>query len=460
MYYIRKISLPCFVALAGLFTLLTQAYPQCSSDFVYQTDSVFNVQFIDSSKSIDTIPFSGRWSWQIGDLETSTLQNPFFRFPDTGTFDVCLKITSLDSMCIDSICKTIEIKRPACNAKFSYQAENVYTVHFHDSSSENITYRRWDFGDWVYSEETNPTHRYQDKAKYVVRLFVANEDSTCTDTYSDTIIILDTTSCHANFSYIQHNDTTFQFIQSSNGPFDSITWDFGDGETSTGDSIIHVYGEPGNYQVCLFVINSLDTAYCNDSLCQNIVIEEYINLSGHVYAGNKYLEAGKIHLYAVAEGGLFLTDSTDVTGGHFSINIKNDGQYILKCIPVEEYGFYSPTYYPEVLLAESAHVFTLDKNTGGIDLYLLEQAENTINSSAYNHTFHIFPNPAGDNVSINFPSGSINLELFNIQGEKMITRSLHGKKNILLNLENIKTGIYFVRIQTTDKVISKKLLVK
>ncbi len=95
MYYIRKISLPCFVALAGLFTLLTQAYPQCSSDFVYQTDSVFNVQFIDSSKSIDSIPFSGYWSWQINDLETSTLQNPFFKF--SAFFKIGYKFFTLGS---------------------------------------------------------------------------------------------------------------------------------------------------------------------------------------------------------------------------------------------------------------------------------------------------------------------------------------------------------------------------
>ncbi len=457
MHYLKRIFLLCF----GLFTFLPQAYPQCSSDFGYEIDSVFNVQFIDSSQSIDTIPFSGYWSWQIADLETSSLQNPFFRFPDTGTFDVCLKIISLDSMCIDSICKTIEIKRPPCNAKFSYQTENVYTVHFHDSSSENITYRRWDFGDWFYSEETNPTHKYQDKAKYVVRLDVANEDSTCMDTYNDTVIILDTASCHASFSYFQHDDTTFQFIQSSNGSFDSVTWDFGDGKTSTGDSIIHIYKKPGNYQVCLFVKNSLDTTYCNDTLCQIIVLEEYINLSGHVYAGNNYLERGKIYLYAVVEEKFYLSDSTDVADGDFSLNIKKNGQYILKCIPGEEYELYPPTYYPEALLAESAHVFNLDKNTGGIDLYLLEQNETTtINTSAYNHTLHVFPNPARDKVSVDFPPNTVNIKLFNIQGLPILTQSLNGENNILLNLKNIKPGIYFVRIQTSGMVISEKLLVK
>ena len=63
---------------------------------------------------------------------------------------------------------------------------------------------------------------------------------------------------------------TVQFSNLSTGPIDSVSWDFGDGKTSTQQNPRHIYYQPGKYDVTLLVNG--DSTECE------IIMENYIDV--------------------------------------------------------------------------------------------------------------------------------------------------------------------------------------
>jgi len=70
---------------------------------------------------------------------------------------------------------------------------------------------------------------------------------------------------------------------------------------------------------------------------------------------------------------------------------------------------------------------------------------------------HIYPNPVNDNLHIDIEENSI-LEIINAQGQIIETKSLTEKSNSI-DLSNIASGVYTLRIKT-DKGIAMRKLIK
>jgi hypothetical protein len=71
----------------------------------------------------------------------------------------------------------------------------------------------------------------------------------------------------------------------------------------------------------------------------------------------------------------------------------------------------------------------------------------------------IYPNPAKDIVHINTSSDVEKIELISISGQLMLEQNTFGNQ-IDLNVSEIETGIYFVRIFSSSKVITRKLVIE
>jgi|GEM_PF-1844416 len=72
--------------------------------------------------------------------------------------------------------------------------------------------------------------------------------------------------------------TQFNFTDvSTGGQIDFITWDFGDGETMTGQpggSVSHTYAENGSYEVCVTVFTlAANGDCCKDTYCDTVVVD-------------------------------------------------------------------------------------------------------------------------------------------------------------------------------------------
>ena len=105
----KKLLLTTMAALTILF-----AQAQCQADFSYMqngTTAIFtDLSTINSSWSTN---YSVTWDWDLGDGNSSTLQNPIHTYANNGIYLVCLIVTYFDSTTINSCtsfyCDTIII---------------------------------------------------------------------------------------------------------------------------------------------------------------------------------------------------------------------------------------------------------------------------------------------------------------------------------------------------------------
>ncbi len=76
--------------------------------------------------------------------------------------------------------------------------------------------------------------------------------------------------------------------------------------------------------------------------------------------------------------------------------------------------------------------------------------------------FNLFPNPTSGKVFVNFPEVQLEgvIELFNVNGKLIASTSTNGLNQVVLDSQNLETGIYLVRVNTRRGQTTKKLIVK
>jgi PKD repeat protein len=111
------------------------------------------------------------WGWDFGDGNTSNSQNPTYAYGTSGTYYVCLTVTSncdtnifCDSITVSS-CATVV-------ASFTY-SDSSLAVDFTDLSV-NADSWSWNFGDGFNATTQNPTHIYAFPGNYSVCLTASN----------------------------------------------------------------------------------------------------------------------------------------------------------------------------------------------------------------------------------------------------------------------------------------------
>ncbi|MHC1626307.1 MAG: beta strand repeat-containing protein [Methanoculleaceae archaeon] len=135
------------------------------------------VNFTDMSTGSPT-----SWSWDFGDGNTSTEQNPSHTYVTSGVYTVTLTVENAISS--DSLERADYITVGASPvADFTGSPTNgtaPLTVTFTDQSTGSPTSWSWDFGDGNTSTEQNPIHTYVAAGTYDVNLTVSNNVGTNT----------------------------------------------------------------------------------------------------------------------------------------------------------------------------------------------------------------------------------------------------------------------------------------
>ena len=66
-----------------------------------------------------------------------------------------------------------------------------------------------------------------------------------------------------------------------------------------------------------------------------------------------------------------------------------------------------------------------------------------------------FPNPAGRNISFNNSPGIDNIEIYNLSGEKLMTKEVDETNTLVeLDIENLEPGFYFIRAYADEVIIA------
>ena len=108
------------------------------------------VQFNDTSTGSPT-----NWNWSFGDGNYTSVQNPVYTYPSTGTFTVALNATNASGSNISTRANYITVYPPVPVAAFSTNTTSGYIplpVQFTDASTNTPTGWAWFFGDENYTQ--------------------------------------------------------------------------------------------------------------------------------------------------------------------------------------------------------------------------------------------------------------------------------------------------------------------
>ena len=219
------------------------------------TDSEYTFHFTDLSTNSPT-----HWTWDFGDGNTSTEQNPSHRFAAVRQYDVTM--TASNAAGPGKITKTILTLPPNPIVEFlineGQHGPAPLVTSFKDDSVGWTDSRTWDFGDNTTSNEKDPVHVYQYPGSYVVRLTVVSNGIGSNSTTS-TVVATPPLPLIANFTSTSPNGTaplTVQFTDTSTGSPTSWNWSFGDGSYSSLQNANHTYTQYGNFDISLTVSNA------------------------------------------------------------------------------------------------------------------------------------------------------------------------------------------------------------
>lgn len=216
------------------------------------------------------------WIWLFGDGGSSTAQNPTHQYQDTGWFQVTL--IAGNNGCYDTlrIPNYIHVKPPIANFDVSFNCDQPYIRNFTDRSIGADEWL-WNFGDGNTSTSPGPSHTYTTPGTYTVQLTVRSLQSGCSHTRSAQVIIADEIASFtaSQTAFCARSGAVFTATNRHPGGIISYQWNFGDGGTGTGQSIVHSYLASGNYTVRLIIT---DAAGCKDTA----TLPDYIRVNGPV----------------------------------------------------------------------------------------------------------------------------------------------------------------------------------
>jgi len=217
------------------------------------------------------------WSWNFGDGNSSSVQNPSHTYSSYGSYTVTLTVSN-STGCSGTVAKTsyIQIVQPSVqitNLPLFGCAPFSLAPIIKDSLAGGVTGYLWDYGDGTTSTAASPPPHVYAAGTYVLTLTLTGVGG-CSASTSDTVKVgtIKPTAGFTASPTTQCVDQTITFTDQSTGGVTQWFWDFGDGSTSTNTNPATSYSNAGVYSVKEIVYNN----GCGDTLIKN----NYITING------------------------------------------------------------------------------------------------------------------------------------------------------------------------------------
>ena len=394
------------------------------------------VTFSDLSTNV---PSNWLWSFDGGDISTSSDQNPTVTFANPGNYTVILQAGNE----VGSNSKVVTAYVNVYNepvAGFSTQSISESVV-FTNSSTDATEYS-WDFGDGNVSDEENPTHTFATNGTYTVSLTATNPCGSATITEDIEVdgLAAPSAAFSANVTEgcapleVQYTD------ESVNAPT-SWTWLFEGGEPSTSNekNPIVTYNVAGTYAVTLSVSNSIGNNVVNMS---EVII----------------INAAPTAAFSANEtAGFVVLNNTSVRADSYSWDF-GDGETSDQESPVHDYataGDYIITLTTTNECGTATETFTV--NVEGVNA--IQDIDGITN-------FNLYPNPTTGKFLLTLEGEGIedmNVTILNVLGQALAFQNLDftsGYLNQEFDLTNLVNGVYLVRLQAGNQAEYHKIVIE
>jgi PKD repeat protein len=219
--------------------------------------------FTDASRDEDGSVVS--WSWNFGDGTSTAEREPTHAYPAPGTYSVTLTVTD-DDGATDQATAQVQVSAPEPGnqppvAAFTASCDQL-TCRFESDGSDDpdgrIADYSWNFGDGQGSDRRDPSHTYSSSGTYTVTLTVTDNDGASNSVSHQVSVTAPpppNQPPNAEFAASCTN-LSCSFTDQSSDPDGQVvawSWDFGDGQGSSGPTPSHTYASAGSYTVRLTV---------------------------------------------------------------------------------------------------------------------------------------------------------------------------------------------------------------
>ncbi|MBK9151211.1 MAG: PKD domain-containing protein [Saprospiraceae bacterium] len=390
-----------------------------------------------------------QWYWSFGNGTSATGQTATISYDKNGVYEICLKVLAVSPIatsnagCTGLICKKITIGNiTTTNDDCGLEADFEIQVAGNDirltgkSNDPNATYL-W----YISSQNVQKTGRQvsftTDKpGVYEVCMIVVNGAETCKVRLCKKVQIGQNCTLEADFSF-ELLDGVFRFTAKSNllsptaAGFEYF-WEFGDGNTSSGIAVKHIYTNDGIYNVCLTVRDT--RTGCTTRICKTVNsdgncdlkadFKTLSSLNGINFTGRSNSENAKYY-WDFGNG-------SRGEGQNVRTKYETPGVYTVCLTVVDEVKKCKVQVCKRVLVGR-----TLGPTVTNTD----------------NPAIRIFPNPVNDIVNIQ--SNGLKIQqiiIFNAQQVPVMQRSANDGL-VTLDVSALPTGIYLVHAVLEDGTV-------
>jgi PKD repeat protein len=391
--------------------VLPVSEPECiplNADFEATPDAgnPYTYQFTDlSTGSI------GAWSWNFGDDENSTLQNPTHTYSEPGTYQIILTITSSCSYCSDTDTLQITIE------------ENSF----------------FNLGGTVYGGELPIDEGFA----YLYKM----EDNQIVDVFASFI------SEYGYYDFYQLTEGDY-ILKAELSPNSSIFGEYiptyyGNVSSWVDATTIQLQSDIWDANVQLIPVSSSSsgTGQISGQVIKNSSPKEENGPVANVEVLLKNQDDMVLDITYTDEEGNYLFENLEM--GDYQIIVEITGKY---CTPAEI------TLTEDTPIAENM-VFFIDDNN--IALSIQDHLPNSIG-----YIGEIYPNPSSNNANlcINVKEATmLSWQIMDISG-KIIMQQNHplfaSENTIEIDLYNIDAGIYFLKLSFENKYQTTRKLIK
>jgi PKD repeat protein len=190
------------------------------------------------------------WEWNFGDGNTSSEKDPKHQYQKNGTYTVVLLAKNKKS----SVTKVYQVtvnNAPKPKPSFAFKSNGNGQIAFTNNTTGADSYL-WNFGNGESSSEQNPTYSFTKNGTYEVKLSATNFNGTSEAKQNVTIADAPRPVSDFNFSYGSNGTVRFTNLSTN---YTSLSWSFGNGQTSDQQNPTLQYGQNGNYNVVLTAKN-------------------------------------------------------------------------------------------------------------------------------------------------------------------------------------------------------------
>ncbi len=352
---------------------------------------------------------------------------------------------------------------PPCNVVADFIANGTQicinnTVLFTNKTLNNATSFQWSFPGGTPATDTllNPSVTYNTLGTFDVTLIATGALGTDTLTLPNYITVTPPQAGQA----IPYDETFEQFAFPPNGividnPDNGITWER--------DTIAIMF----NGFASAKINNLINTNYGQSDA---LILPDYdfTSFTGTPYITFRWAYAKSDVNYSdemlvllSTNCGLTYTQIFYRTGASLATGATQTTPYIPDSTTVWKKAKVNLNAYASFINVKIKIVNVTD---GGNNLYVDSLHIGSILSSGIEEEskdeFHIFPNPASDIITIqsNFDLKNAEIKIINVLGEVVFSQNINKTKTATLNVEELKSGIYFIQLKSENIFYTQKII--